>query len=440
MEQFTSLIEFRQAVYEQGFIKARDAQFELLDALLLSPPIRSFPELSLLPAFQRKWSSAYAAIKDGQQDQDWLEGYFIQQIPTRGSKVFALDGTAWPHPAAKTLADRQYVYCPTSAVHGGSIVVGHPYSLLAWVPERGSSWAPPVSVRRITSQQTAVEVGVAQVQQLCRHRRAAMAKEFHLIVGDGKYGNHKFLGPLKDEPCGALVRLRRDRVLYGEPGRYRGRGRPRVHGDRFAFKEPATWGEPDGVVELEHERWGKVRLRRWDNLHARQDAHTPFSVILVEAHLERGKPSKPFWLGYQPPPDQAPGDQPVDDLWYWYQHRWSVEPSIRFRKQYLHWILPRFQEPERCDRWTMLVDLAQWQLFLSRDLVTDHPLPWQPAQGQLTPERVLQGLGGLFRQIDTPVVPPQTRGKSPGWPKGRSRTRPERHPVVKKAKKKTKAA
>ena len=384
-----------------------------MDALLLSPPIRSFPELSLLPAFQRKWSSAYAAIKDGQQDQDWLEGYFIQQIPTRGSKVFALDGTAWPHPAAKTLADRQYVHCPTSAVHGGSIVVGHPYSLLAWVPERGSSWAPPVSVRRITSQQTAVEVGVAQVQQLCRHRRAAMAKEFHLIVGDGKYGNHKFLGPLKDEPCGALVRLRRDRVLYGEPGPYRGRGRPRVHGHRFAFKEPATWGEPDAVVELEHERWGKVRLRRWDNLHARQDAHTPFSVILVEAHLERGKPSKPFWLGYQPPPDQTPGDQPVDDLWYWYQHRWSVEPSIRFRKQYLHWILPRFQEPERCDRWTMLVDLAQWQLFLSRDLVTDHPLPWQPAQGQLTPERVLQGLGGLFRQIDTPAVPPQPRGKSP---------------------------
>jgi hypothetical protein len=116
-----------------------------------------------------------------------------------------------------------------------------------------------------------------------------------------------------------------------------------------------------------------------------------------------------------------------------------VEPSIRFRKQYLHWTLPRFQEPERCDRWTMLVNVAQWQLFLARDLVTDNPLPWQPAQEQLTPERVLQGLGGLFRQIDTPAVPPQTRGKSPGWPKGRSRTRPERHPVVKKAKKKAKA-
>ena len=115
-----------------------------------------------------------------------------------------------------------------------------------------------------------------------------------------------------------------------------------------------------------------------------------------------------------------------------------MEPSIRFRKQYLYWTLPRFQEPERCDRWTMLVNLAQWQLFLSRDLVTDNPLPWQPAQQQLTPERVLQGLGGLFGQISTPASAPQTRGNSPGWPKGRRRTRSERHPVVKKAKKKAK--
>jgi len=102
-----------------------------------------------------------------------------------------------------------------SAVDGGSVVTGHPYSLLVWVPKRHRSWAPPVSVWRITSQQTPVEVGVAQVKQLYRHRQAEMAHQsLYLIVGDGKYGNHRFLGPLKDEPCGVMVRLRRDRVLY----------------------------------------------------------------------------------------------------------------------------------------------------------------------------------------------------------------------------------
>jgi hypothetical protein len=117
-----------------------------------------------------------------------------------------------------------------------------------------------------------------------------------------------------------------------------------------------------------------------------------------------------------------------------------VEPSIRFRKQYLNWTLPRFQTAECCDRWTMLVNLAQWQLFLGRDLVMDNPLPWQPAQDNPTPERVLQGFAGLFREIGTPAATPQTRGKSPGWPKGRPRTRPERHRVVKKSKKKPKPA
>ena len=435
MEQFNKLIAFRQATYEHGLTKAKDAQFELVDALLLGRPVRSFPELSLLPPFRRKWHSGYAAMERGGQDREWLEEHFMRQIPTRGPKLFSLDGTAWPHPAAWTLADRQYVFSPTAAVDGGSIVVGHPYSVLAWVPEPGSSWGLPVSIGRALSQQTEVEVGIEQVKQLCRHRDEAMREDLYLIIADAKYGNHRFLAPLKDEPCGALVRMRRDRVLYGAPGAYGGRGRPRIHGERFAFKEPETWGEPTARVEVEHPRWGQVRLRRWDDKHARQDAHTSFTVILVEAHLEREKPSALFWLGYQPPPHQEPSDQRLEDLWQWYEYRWPVEPSIRFRKQYLNWTRPRFQSAECCDRWTMLVSLAQWQLFLGRELVKDSPLPWQPAQEEPTPERVLQGFGGLFRQIGTPAAPPQTRGKSPGWPKGRPRTRPERHRVVKKGKK-----
>jgi hypothetical protein len=435
-EQFNNLIEFRQAVHRNGLTKAKDAQFELVDALLLGQPIRSFPELSLLPIFRRKWHSVYAAIKEGRHDLEWLLSYFIRQIPARGPKLFAVDGTAWPHPAARTLADRQYVYSPTAAIDGGSIVIGHPHSVLAWVPKAGSSWALPISVQRVSSQQTDVEVGVEQIKQLCHDRQEEMLEELHLMIADAKYGNHHFLAPLKDELCGTLARMRRDRVLYGAPGPYKGRGRPRVHGDRFAFKEPETWGEPDAMVELEHPRWGEVRLRRWDYKHARQDGSTPFSVILVEAHREREKPAALFWLAYQPPPHQEPGDQKLEDLWLWYEHRWPVESSIRFRKQYLNWTLPRFQAPEHCDRWTVLVSLAQWQLFLGRDLVQDHPLPWQPAQEDPTPERVLQGFGAIFAQIGTPVAPPQTRGKSPGWPKGRPRTRPERHQVVKKGKKK----
>jgi len=61
-------------------------------------------------------------------------------------------------------------------------------------------------------------VGVEQVKPLCQHHRAEMLEEQYLIVADAKYGNHCFMAPLRDEVCGAVVRMRRDRVLYGEPG------------------------------------------------------------------------------------------------------------------------------------------------------------------------------------------------------------------------------
>jgi len=44
--QLNKIIEFRQQVYAHGLTKARDAQFELVDALLSNRSIQTFPELS----------------------------------------------------------------------------------------------------------------------------------------------------------------------------------------------------------------------------------------------------------------------------------------------------------------------------------------------------------------------------------------------------------
>ena len=56
-EHLIRLITFRQAVYEEGLTRRRDAQMELLDALLLDGPFHTFPEISLSPFFRRKWPS-----------------------------------------------------------------------------------------------------------------------------------------------------------------------------------------------------------------------------------------------------------------------------------------------------------------------------------------------------------------------------------------------
>ena len=45
MQQLSKIIESRQEVYAHALLYARDAQFELIDALLLSPALRvsSYP-------------------------------------------------------------------------------------------------------------------------------------------------------------------------------------------------------------------------------------------------------------------------------------------------------------------------------------------------------------------------------------------------------------
>jgi hypothetical protein len=211
--------------------------------------------------------------------------------------------------------------------------------------------------------------------------------------------------------------------LYRPPAPYAGQGRPRKHGQPFAFKRPETWGEPSESSEFDDAQWGQVRLRRWNGLHDQADVQTPFAVILAEVHQERTQPPAVLWLGYKP----GPTEPPLRTVWAWFACRWAIEPSIRFHKQGLCWTWPAFQHSDCCDRWTWLTHTAFWCLFLMRSLVTDCRLPWQKPQGALTPARVKRAYPTLFGVIGTPARPPQTRGKSPGWPTGKRRQPKKRY-------------
>ena len=433
-EHINKIIEFRQAIHANGFGKQRDALSETLDAICLTGTLSSFPLLSLSKVFQREWHSLYKGVGRGTVNGKWMSYHLAQQVPKTGIQYYALDGTAWARPRARTMDDRQYVYQPTPAVNGGSICIGYPYSLLDWVPEAHHSWSLSVSLKRIPSQMTAGEMGIAQIKELSENR-ANLEDVLDIVAADGKYGNAKFLRPLQDQNCGIVVRLRRDRVLYRAPEQpeKRKRGRPRVHGKRFAFKKLGTWDPPDEVIALEHDRLGQVRLERWNNLHGKNDIDVPMDVIRASIHLERDKPPRPIWLAWQAPAT-IPNNLVVNAqvIWQAYVHRWPIEPGIRFRKQHLGWITPQFQHKETGDRWSWLVALAVWLLFLSRPIVEDHPLPWQKPQSQLTPQRVQQSLPLIFAQFGSPARKPKVRGIPPGWPKGKRKTPKQLFKVVKK--------
>jgi hypothetical protein len=225
-----------------------------------------------------------------------------------------------------------------------------------------------------------------------------------------------------------LGRSIRNRVFRQKPGPYVF-GRPAKHGQAFRFKDPATWTVPSEDVQFEHPVYGQVRLRRWHGLHDKLAPELPITLVRAEAHLERAKPPDPLWLGYN-----GPAEVSVSTIWEWYMKRWPIEPAFRFRKQRLFWTVPRFRLPARCDRWTMLVDIAYWQIWLARHLVTDRPLPWQHLQPRrLTPERIQQGCPALLATLPVLSRPVQSRGKSPGWPRGQPRVPQQRFPAVKRA-------
>jgi len=420
-QELNNLIEFRQRFYD-CLGQAKDAQFQLVDALLSDMRISSFAELSLAPAFERKWSSAYDAVENGRQQLEAIQQLFYEQLPVDEPIVCPLDTTVWAHPKAKTLAGLVFEISPTKAARRHTAVIGHVYSILGWSPQRGSSWCLGLSNDRMELDTSAIELGVQQVKQLLQKRKVARTENLLVVPTDGKYGTHHFLGQFSGEKHLAIVsRIRRDRVLYGPPPEYSGRGRPRKHGDRFDFKDETTWFDPDQDVSFTDNRWGNVRLRGWSGLHMRQDPDTSFTPIYVEVRLEREKRPKPIWLAYLGPEERS-----IRDAWLWFDHRWPIEPSIRFRKQMLHWTLPNFQTVDRCDRWGWLVEAAFWQVYLARKLVQDEPLPWQKPLTKLTPTRVLRSMSRLFGKIGTPTVPVQTRRNSLGWPIGKKRTRAKR--------------
>jgi hypothetical protein len=432
-QDINKLIEFRQAIYANALQSRRDALFDLLDALLSAGPVSSFAMLSQSDQFRRKWPSLYAAVEDGVLDSNWLRCFLGQQTPQQGICVFPIDGSPWPRPRSRVLDDRQYVYQASSDVNGGTVTVGYPYSLLEWCAEPHSSWSLPVDVRRVPSTQTAQEVGAEQIKALA-NTRAAYLEVLDIIAADGKYGNAGFLRSVKGLRCGILARLRCDRVLCGSPPPPTGKkGRPRVHGARFAFKEPDTWGTPDEAIELEDPGWGQVRLERWNRLHEKKGADVPYAVIRASVHLERSQPPAALWLAWlSPEPSPSTISVTVETIWRAYVSRWPVEPGIHFRKETLGWTMPKFQTKEAGDRWTELTAVACWLLYLARPIVEDTPLPWQKPQQRLTPQRVQQGIYPIFALVGSPARPPKRRGKAPGWPQGRHRTPKQRFAVVKK--------
>lgn len=156
-EDFNKLSRFRQAAY-RNLGTARDALFELSDAVMCTSAANSFAELSCSKHFRRRWPSVYEALQDGRPDRQALMRLYCRNVSAEARLILAGDHSAWPRPSAYTLRDRTVEPQPTPVPGNRPITLGHGDSTLVWVPEEQGSWALPVLHARISSQETPFSV------------------------------------------------------------------------------------------------------------------------------------------------------------------------------------------------------------------------------------------------------------------------------------------
>lgn len=415
---FEQLSQFRQRLYEQ-LGTAKDAVFELMDAVLTSVSTVSFVSLSQSPVFRRQWSSVYAALHDSRLPQAKLMKAITGRVDTTEQPILAGDRTFWPREDAATLKERIFDHDSRQ-----KSAIGQSYSTLAWIPEDCGSWALPLRHERISSFETPSQRAAFQLQQATRQ-----LERRPLAVYDRGYGNASFVKQTAAIEADLLVRLAANRCVFGAPPAYGGRGAPRKHGVKFKFKDPTSWPETTETLEVDDPKYGRVRLMRWSNFHFKQSPKRGMEIIRVEVLEAVGRKRKfqglwLAWLGQVMPALQG--------LWRIYLRRFALEHWYRLTKQRLHWTQPQLSSNQALERWSLLVVLMTWQLWLARNECIDSPLPWQSPQDKLAPGRIAQGFASILAAIGTPAKAPKPRGKSPGRATG-DRPSPRPHyPTVKK--------
>ncbi|NEP22935.1 NF041680 family putative transposase [Moorena sp. SIO3I6] len=348
--------------------RASDATMDLIDAVLTTRTANSLADFSLSPVFRREWSSTYKSLQDCRPLRQKLMKRYLEEVGKDTDEssylMVAIDHTSSPRVDSPTLKDRGYHHSPSAEK---KVTTGHSYSTIAWIPEEKGSWALPLRHERITSFETPISKAAWQLKQVAKN-----SKQPILALLDSEYGNASWVNTTKDIEADCLIRIRSNCCLYGLPGKYSGRGRPKKHGDKFKLNDENTWWSAKETIEVNDPKLGLIRIRKWSKLHFRNSSSVSMELILVERLKpnKQGILQKPLWLVFigQKRPT-------LEMIWNKYLRRFAVDHWYRFIKQRLHWTLPSLSTPQQCERWSDLMPLMTWQLWLARDIVKEHHLP-----------------------------------------------------------------
>ena len=169
-EGLATLISFREELYNSLGLR-QDSLFELMDAALTASHSSTLVRLSLTAVFRRRWPSTCDALADGSIDVVALRALFARTLTDasvgEGRRVWVIDGTNWPRPAARTSADRTWEYRPLPGWPQTGVVPAWAYQWLVAVPDVAGSWVLPLDVQRRGPTAKSATEGRARADRRC---------------------------------------------------------------------------------------------------------------------------------------------------------------------------------------------------------------------------------------------------------------------------------
>jgi hypothetical protein len=458
------------------FPKRGDAILQTIEALAAAESPTSVVELTQEGAFQRSFSSIHKAIdalsafeepiNHGSQEipsvnqqaslsgyegdkQKWME-IFSELLPKQDALpflLFALDATSESKVHAETMKDRMFVH--KKNMTGAPVMIGLQASVLVAIPEAVNDepkWTLPISVARISSQETPCEVAYKQLKELgC----VARFREYLcVIVTDCGYSN---LTAATEQQV-VIARSRSDRVghrPFNGQGQNAGRGRPRKYAEEsIVFREDSEVGDkkgPDEQIEgeiLHNKKPVFMLTSRWRNVYL-QGREDLVDVVKVELFSkENGSPlfETPLLLIVS---GQRRAELSGEQIFKCYLRRFDIEHFFRFQKQKLLFCSYQTADLRRQVNWWWICLMAYWLLYMVREAAPESNRQWMPKRrGKVaSPGEAKRVFGAkIFPDLSSPSKKPRTRGKSIGRRMGTRFEKRERQKVVKKTEKMPKAA
>jgi hypothetical protein len=170
------LSRFRHEFYASLTARA-DALFELTEAVLCADgPVTSLVELTLVAEHRRGHGAMYDALGQGRVEPERLRRTLASlplPVAADGRIVLAVDVSPWLRPDAPTSSDRLFCHVYGRAKNNAQLIPGWPYSFVAALEARRTSWTALLDAVRLGPADDATSVTAAQLRAVIARLIAA---------------------------------------------------------------------------------------------------------------------------------------------------------------------------------------------------------------------------------------------------------------------------